>query len=357
MSLAGLLSLVAGMPLGHLADRFGARRVVVVLLAIWAADTAAYALVHSVWAFLVVICIDSVAGTGSTAARGALIAGLFPGVERVRVRAYLRAVTNLDISLGAVAAGFALHIDSRTAYLTLVFGDVATFVLSAGCYLLLPRPARARVASTKGSPWQATRDLPYVSVTLLNGLLSVQYEVLNVALPLWLVHYTSAPRWTFAPLLLVNTVMIIFLQVRASRGSEHVSTARRAVRRSGLAFAVAALIFLTAHWVGAAAAVLILAAAVVVHTVGELWQAGAAFGLSFELAPAHAQGQYQGLFGMGMGIAQTVGPAMLTLLTITWGPPGWLVVAGFFLFVSRALPPAISWAERTRVDAHDVAIA
>lgn len=350
MSLAGFLSLATGMPLGHLADRFGARRVVVLLLAIWAADTAAYALVHSFWAFLVVICIDSVSGAGSAAARGALIAGLFPGADRVRVRAYLRAVTNLGISLGAVAAGVALHIDTRTAYLTLVFGDVATFVLSAGCYLLLPRPAPG-LASTTGSPWQAARDLPYVSVTLLNGLLSVQYEVLNVALPLWLVRYTGAPRWTFAPLLLVNTIMVIVLQVRMSRGSEQLVTAKRAVRRSGQAFALAALIFLAAHWVGAPAAVLVLATAVVVHTVGELWQAGAAFGLSFELAPAHAQGQYQGLFGMGMGIAQTIGPALLTLLTITWGPPGWLVIAAFFLLVSRALPPAINWAARTRVGA------
>ncbi|MEO6886271.1 MAG: MFS transporter, partial [Jatrophihabitantaceae bacterium] len=179
--------------------------------------------------------------------------------------------------------------------------------------------------------------------------LSVQYEVLNVALPLWLVHYTEAPRWTFAPLLMVNTVMIIVFQVRASRGAEQLAVARRAVLRSGLVFALAALVFLSAHWAGVVLAVVLLGVAVMVHTVGELWHAGAAFGLSFELAPAHAQGQYQGLFGMGMGLAQTVGPAMLTLLTITWGPPGWLVVAVFFLLASRGLAPAVRWAERTRL--------
>jgi MFS family permease len=142
--------------------------------------------------------------------------------------------------------------------------------------------------------------------------------------------------------------MIVLLQVRASRGSDDLAVIRRSVRRCGLAFAIAAVIFLSAHWLSPVLAFLVLAVAVVIHTVGELWQAGAAFGLSFELAPAHAQGQYQGLFGMGTGLAQTVGPALLTLLTITWGPPGWLVVAGFFLIASRALPPAITWAERTR---------
>jgi MFS family permease len=348
MSLAGFISLVAGMPLGHLADRLGAKRTVLALLAVWAADTAAYALVHSFWAFLVVICIDSTAAAGSSAARGALIAGLFPGTERVHVRAYLRAITNLGISLGAVAAGFVLHADSRTAYLTLVFGNAATFLLSAACYLLLPVVPATHKKGVDGSPWQAARDLPYVTVTVLNGLLSIQYEVLAVALPLWIVHSTKAPRWTFAPLLMVNTVMIVLFQVRASRGSDDLAVVRRAVQRCGLAFALAALVFLSSHWLSPVVAVLVLAAAVVIHTVGELWQAGAAFGLSFELAPAHAQGQYQGLFGMGMGLSQTIGPALLTFLTITWGPPGWFVVAAFFLVASRALPPAISWAERTR---------
>ena len=348
MSIAGLTSLVAGMPLGHLADRFGAKRTLLVLLAIWCADTAAYALVHSFWAFLVVICIDSSAGAGSTAARGALIAGMFTGSDRVRVRAYLRAVTNLGISLGAVGAGFVLHADSRTAYLTLVFGNAGTFLLAAACYLLLPPVPPTHLKGAGGSPWQAARDLPFVGVTLLNGLMSVQYDVLAVALPLWIVHSTKAPRWTFAPLLMINTVMVIAFQVRASRGSDDLIGVRRAIKRSGLAFGVAAFVLLSAHWLSTGFAIVVLAAAVVIHTVGELWQAGAAFGLSFELAPAHAQGQYQGLFGMGMGLAQTIGPALLTLLTITWGPPGWIVVAVFFLVVSRALPPVISWAERTR---------
>jgi MFS family permease len=348
LSIAGFLSLLAGMPVGHLADRFGARPTVVCLLAISAIDTAAYALVHSWWAFVIVVCVDSAAGAGSSAARGALIAGLFPGAERVRVRAYLRAVTNVGISLGAVGAGLVLHIDTRTAYLFLVFGNAATFVAAAGCYLLLPALPPTHAKGTGGSPWQAVRDLPYVAVTILNGLLNVQYDVLVVAVPLWIVHYTRAPRWTFAPLLIVNTVMVVLLQVRASRGTEELSVARRAVRRCGLAFVLACLLLFSAHWLPAAFAVLVLAVAIVVHTIGELWQASAAFALSFELAPAHAQGQYQGLFGMGMGLAQTVGPAMLTLLTITWGPPGWFVVAAFFLIASRALPAAISWAERTR---------
>ena len=42
------------------------------------------------------------------------------------------------------------------------------------------------------------------------------------------------------------------------------------------------------------AAFALLAAAVVLQTYGELWQASAMYALDFGLAPPHAQGQYQG---------------------------------------------------------------
>jgi hypothetical protein len=37
--------------------------------------------------------------------------------------------------------------------------------------------------------------------------------------------------------------------------------------------------------------------AVCVHGLGEVWESSAGFALGFALAPDHAQGQYQGLFG------------------------------------------------------------
>jgi hypothetical protein len=55
----------------------------------------------------------------------------------------------------------------------------------------------------------------------------------------------------------------------------------------------------------------LLAGAVALHTYGELWQASASFALDFGLAPAHAQGQYQGLIGVGNGAGQAAAPVVL----------------------------------------------
>lgn len=53
---------------------------------------------------------------------------------------------------------------------------------------------------------------------------------------------------------------------------------------------------------------------VVIHTAGELWQAAGSFELRYNLAPAHAQGQYWSLFNMGGGLASVASRTRLALL-------------------------------------------
>jgi dipeptide/tripeptide permease len=89
-----------------------------------------------------------------------------------------------------------------------------------------------------------------------------------------------------------------------------------------------------------------LMAAVVVHTVGELWHSGGGFEVSFALAPEHATGQYLGVFGLGSGLAEAVGPSVLISLCIAWGRPGWYVVGALFALTGLAVPLAVRRAQR-----------
>lgn len=95
-------------------------------------------------------------------------------------------------------------------------------------------------------------------------------------------------------------------------------------------------------------AVTIMIVGVAVHTVGSLWHAAGSLELRFRLAPAHAQGQYSGVFGMGMGLCYVVAPSLLGLLCVTWGTPGWLLMGGVFVVVGVAMPYVIRWAGRSR---------
>ncbi|WP_234038930.1 hypothetical protein [Micromonospora coerulea] len=82
--------------------------------------------------------------------------------------------------------------------------------------------------------------------------------------------------------------------------------------------------------------------------IGELWHAAAGWGISFGLAPAHAQGQYQGAYGMGMQLGGMIAPVVVTTLAVGWGVPGWLLLGGLFLLLGLLMPPVVRWARRSR---------
>src|SRR5206468_952041 len=92
--------------------------------------------------------------------------------------------------------------------------------------------------------------------------------------------------------------------------------------------------------------VVLVLVGVVIHTIGEIWQSAGGFELSFALAPQHAVGQYQGLFGMGLGLGVTVGPALLIGLCVDWGTPGWWVVGALFAVTGLTVPAVVAWSER-----------
>lgn len=347
LTITALVSLVTSTPMGYLADRLGPRGLQLAALLASAGFTAALVAVRSFAGFLVVGVLMAVADSATRGARGALIAGAVPPDQRVRTRAYLRAVTNVGISVGTVLAGFGLAADTRTAYVSLILLDCATYLLAAAVLLRLP-PVPPVPAPTHGPRLIALRDRPFLAFTVLDGLMSMHFSLINIALPLWIAGHTTAPRWLISACLLVNTVVVVLFQVRASRGTEDLTGAGRAARRAGAVIAVACALFAAGGGVPVTVAVPLLLAGALVHVVGELWHAAAGWGISFGLAPAHAQGQYQGAYGMGMQLGSMVAPVVVTTLAVGWGVPGWLLLGGLFLVLGLLVPPVVRWAARTR---------
>jgi hypothetical protein len=346
LSIAGLLGLAAGIPLGRLVDNSGPREIYAGILAAEGLAVAGFAMVRTFGSFLLVACLVGLADQGSRAVRGALIASI-GGTGSIKFRAYLRSVTNVGMSLGMAAAGFAIHADTRTAYLCLIIADAASFGIAAAVISLLPR-LTTQHSETARPGWISLRDRPYIAVTALSGVMSLQYEILIVGLPLWISDHTSSPRWIVSPLLILNTVLVVLFQVRASRGVNSVESGATITMRAGVVFTVSCATFAATTATRGWLTPLILVLAVTVHTIGEMWQAAGQFELSFTLAPSHAMGQYQGMFNLGTGGCIAVAPLILTTLCIAWGWPGWLVLAPVFLFGGVLTIPAARWAERTR---------
>ncbi|MEE1783233.1 MFS transporter [Streptomyces sp. SP17BM10] len=74
LTIAGLCGLVAGVPAGNLADRYGPRAVWLTSLVLQAVTMAAFVLIDGWFAFALVATLDRLAATAGSAAGGALIA-------------------------------------------------------------------------------------------------------------------------------------------------------------------------------------------------------------------------------------------------------------------------------------------
>lgn len=347
LGIAGLLALVLGVAVGHLADRHGARSIYAATLVVQALATTCFVLADSFWPFVLAVCAAAAAKAAGIAARSPLIRH-YGGNRPQEFRAYLRAVTNVGISLGAVLAGWVVQVGTLTAYQLMVIGNAIAFVVSAAILVLLPPVAP--VPTTGGPRWIALRDRPYLLLTALDGIMAIQFKVLTVAIPLWIVGATTAPHWLISATMLTGTVIVVAFQVRASRNVDSPAAGAHAYRRAGVAFLIACSLISLSAGMPAWAAATLLITAVVIHTIGELWHSAAGFEVSFALAPQHATGQYLGVFGLGAGLAEALGPGLLIALCITWGRPGWYVAGAMFALTGLAAPPAVRWAQRHQHD-------
>ena len=348
LTAAGLCGVVASIPAGRAADRWGVRGVLVLLVAVEGAGTAAYALVHGYAAFVALACVVTAADRGSSAVRNALYAEVLPADRRVAGRAYLRVVTNVGLCLGTALAAVALQVDTRTAYLTAIMFDAASFAVAAVLYARIPVPRRAQAGAGRraGGRNPALRNGPFLLVTGLNAVLCLQFAMLEVGVPLWIVRETEAPRIVVAGTIVVNTVLVVALQVRATRGTERPESAAGVCGRGGLLLAGSCVVLGLAHGLPAAAAAAVVLAGIGLQALGEVLSQAGGWALGFDLADEHAHGAYQGVFSAGSSVAMMLGPALVSTVVIGYGLLGWAVLGAVFAVAGTAMAPAVRWARR-----------
>jgi MFS family permease len=346
MTIAAAIGLLTSVPMGDLADRFGPKKLVSVGLIIQFFAAFSYLLVRNFAEFLAVATVDMVS-TGGLASAYATMLRRVGGKDAAAFRATSRALLNLGMSLGLVGNGFAVQVGTANAYRALFFVNALTYAAAwvinrrLPQYDPLPKPeAEAR--------WVALTDWPYVAYALLNGLMRLQYSVLVLLLPLWIVEHTHAPRWSVSLVVLLNTVLVTLFQVRVGQNVRTVRDGGAALNRAGVIFLVSCSAMGLATGLPAWAALLLLVTAVVLHTLGELWHSSGAMALSFGLAPVHVLGQYQGLAGIGVSAGAGLAPLLLLGVVLTEGRAGWIGLGIFLALLGLAAPPLVRWSERTR---------
>lgn len=347
LSLAAGASLLGTVPLGGLTDRYGPQRVWIVCLLLDAALFAAYPFVGGFAGFLAVVIALAVTGAATGVARQVYSINVLRPEERVTAMAYQRSSLNVGFGIGALISGLVLAVDTIWAYRLMVWFIAVVFLVTAGFVRRLPRLPEVTRTAEPMSRLAVLRDRPFMTVALLSGLLTAHQTLYLTVMPLWILTHTDAPKTIIAGLVLLNTVLIVLFQVRASRGADDAPGAARASRRGAVLIALFCLVLPISGATRGALTVVALVAAATLLILAELIESAGAWGLTATLPPAAQRGAYVGAFGLGSQLQFLIAPAGLTALGVSTGGWGWYPAAAIFILVGLAIVPAVAQAERT----------
>ncbi|MGL5851776.1 MAG: MFS transporter [Phycicoccus sp.] len=357
--ISGLLAIPLSVPAGDLADRIGPRSVALAGLVGLGCAGIGLLFVRDFWSLVVVDSIITFSLAVHIPSAGAVMRRV-AGDETVTLRSQVRVMANVGVALGTLIAGIGIQFDSTVAYrILLILFAVAQFS-SVLLFLRLPKLPplhRTQQDSAKISEprWIALRDLPFVGYTLVGGAMMVQGLLLEILIPVWIVSYTDAPAWGVTVAFIVNTLMVVLLQVKFGNRVQTLKDGGAALRKAGVVLMLGCLALSLMKGAPPWAAFLLLVLGIALLTLGEIWHASGTYTFEFELPPAFAQGQYQGLSTTTSGIARAAAPALLLGIALNFGEVGWIGI-GIVLMALGLLGPALArWGARTRRTAAEAA--
>ncbi|CAN2181476.1 ProP Permeases of the major facilitator superfamily [Candidatus Nanopelagicaceae bacterium] len=330
LSIGAAAGLLCTIPAGHLVDRVGQRVVVVTSMLVNGIAIFSLAFVHSFIWLTIAFALDSIANVFSRNAQQTLIARVGDSRTNPRNRAYTRSINNLGIGLGSLGAGIALAINSPFGYQVAIVLDALTFIFGAYIYTLVPH-FPATLQEREKFDWSIFKDGRYIAASAMAAVTNIQFIVQNVGIPIWIVGYTDAPRWWVSAVLILNTTAVVLFQVKISKRTKPLKDSFNQYLLSGGLLAGACLLYASAEGPSARVASLFLLAGMALHVIAELLIAMIHWQISFDLAAESRQGAYYGIWTLGNGLSEIIGPSIVTFALVSLGKPGWAMLATMFI--------------------------
>jgi MFS family permease len=339
----GVVALLWAPLVGRLGDRLGQLFVVKTSLFSTAAVLLAMPLVHSYGAILGGLVLLALVSEPVRTATMALVSHLAPVERRRQAFALNRLSVNLGMSIGPTVGGFL----AEASFRSLFWVDAATSLLAGIVLVAVPFRAPRHFHDPDALPsGSALKDkkLLFAMLALLPVLLVFFQHVSTM--PLFLVNTLGFRPSVFGALFAVNTLVIVFTEVRLNTLTSHWPFHRSLATGALLStLGFAALAF--------ARPLPLVVGTVLVWTLGEMVLFPAAAAYFSDISPASRRGEYLGYYTMMFGVAFTAGPWLGTVVLERWGGVVlWtlcLPVGGLSVWALSRLPGRLASGVRTTV--------
>jgi MFS family permease len=297
---------------GSLADRLGARLVLIGALTTAGGGYGWFAFVHHPLAAFVAIAIAGFGNGAFLPAQSATIAALAGQARRHGAYAVQRAADNLGIGLGAAVGGAIAVTSDPTTFTWLFVLDGATSLVFALLLVALPLADAGHRARREPGPGyrEVLRQRPVLAVVGLNTLYVLGgYTLLETALPVFAKNTAGVGEHGIGLVFLANTIAVVCLQLPISRLLE----GRRRLPALGamcLGWAgIWAAVLFTGVWLHGTAALSVFLAAVVAFAGGECVLALVST-LVADLAPERLRARCLSLIPCSYAAGLTAGPVV-----------------------------------------------
>jgi MFS family permease len=266
-----------------------------------------------------------------------IIADIVGEAARTEALAVRRTLGNVGFTLGGAVVGVVVGVDSRSAYAAAFVGCGVALAVASRLLVSLPQPAHEPAADPQEHrhPRVAVRDVRFLGLIAVATVMASSLHLLTIGVPLWVVRQTSAPGGVVGMLLIVNTTLVVVLQVRLSRGSTTWSGARSAVIGAGGLFAVSVLLVALSAQVGEWVAVAVLVVAAVLAAVAEMWDSAGWWTLSYEYPSPAERVDYLAAFDVVTPAVNIGGPPLMIWI-VSEGTLGWVGYAALFVVSAGA---------------------
>lgn len=335
LTVASLLSIPFGPPIGALVDRIGAKPVILAANVLQAAGFAGYILVDTFSGVLVCSWIVALGRACFLGSYGVTVTGLSEAGGREFAFGRLYAIRNLGYAGGGLLAGLAISIGTHFVYTSIVAANAASYLATLALMSRVPNTRRALDARPPGAWRTALSDRPYRLVITAQFCLTASAFALNFVFPVYLTRQLGLPGMFAGGVFTFNAMLVGFAQRRAVRAVT--GRIRAWVLAAGYAaFGSGYLIMLAALHRPAAVAGVIVIAGTLVYTVGELLASPITATLTVEAAPDHLRGRYLSLNQLALSLATALSPAVYTSL-LAPGPGATLLTLATLALAGVAL--------------------